>query len=222
MQIAKAATVGEECPHGGRATPGGRPMRGSWAGRGRRSARPGAEAGPVRPVRPAIGPQLGRMHAFGPFPALERAKDMLWGQLWPSCCPHPAPKGASAGGCTQSAPRQGAWTHGKCTLSTALAHLWVSCRPDVAPGCPGRSAASPSSVRTPDAGSTPVRTVRRRGPAVAQACPLAPHRRPLRAWVSTPVVSRRRARMARRRPHPNPPPTGGGSSLSHRSQCLCG
>jgi hypothetical protein len=31
----------------------------------------------------------------------------------------------------------------------------------VAPGCPGRSAASPSSIRTPDADSTPVRTVRR-------------------------------------------------------------
>src|SRR5260370_42389835 len=86
---------------GGRATPGGGPLRGSWAGPGRRDARMVHSA--VRcPVRPAIGPevpglwaapatQLGQMYVFSPFAALERATDMLWAHLWPSCRPGPAP-----------------------------------------------------------------------------------------------------------------------------------
>src|SRR5258708_12343449 len=86
---------------GGRATPGGGPLRGSWAGPGRRDARMVHSA--VRcPVRPAIGPevpglwaapatQLGQMYVFSPFAALERATDMLWAHLWPSSPPPSAP-----------------------------------------------------------------------------------------------------------------------------------
>jgi hypothetical protein len=120
MQIPIGTPGDEECPHGGHATPGGGPMRGSWAGRGRRSARIGAEVGPVRP---AIGPQLGQMHVFGPFAARERAKDMLWGHLWPSCRPGPAPKGSSAGGCPFRPLTKGACA-GECTLSTCA---WRTC-----------------------------------------------------------------------------------------------
>jgi hypothetical protein len=128
----------ELCPHGGRATPRGGPVRGSCAGPGRRGARIGAEAAGQRTASPPAGrtrsatgsnacvwpfrgPRKGQRHALGPLVA----------QLLPS-------PGSERFFCRRMhvirpSPRCFCRRMHVIDMRT---HLWASCRPDVAPRLP--------------------------------------------------------------------------------------